>query len=136
MKAVLIVLLLSISALSEPVSCYLLEKGRFITGKNCKCAMREYDDGKSRAVVNYCGGNLASIVMEVNYDDQWYRFTGTLCERLDDVKKWSCKTYDFSKENYKKKATVKTISFSEFRNGTDDLLDPGDMEYLGLKLKY
>ena len=41
-----------------------------------------------------------------------------------------------SKENWREMPELKTVTTVDLRNSLDDRLDPGDMEYLGLKLGY
>lgn len=137
-KCFIVVLLLSTVALSDPVSCNMLEEGRAAKGNGCKCAVRVYKDEihKARAVVGYCGANLATFVLDIMYEGRWYKSNGTICEKMQEIKRWSCKTYNYLQEDWFSKADLKTMSYAEFRNGFEDLLDPGDMEYLGLKLGY
>ena len=133
---ILIVLIFFAETFAEPVVCSMLEDGRASTRPWCKCAFKIYDDGerKGRVSVGACGKDNVTIVTDVDYKGRWVKYTGTMCERIKEIKKWSCKTYKYFQEDWFSKATIKTVTESDFRNGTDDLLDPGDMEYLGLKL--
>lgn len=136
--AVILILVFLTFSFAEPVACSMLEEGRAASLPWCKCAFKVYDDGerKGRVSVGACGNNNVTIVADVDYNGRWVKHTGTICEKLKEVNKWSCKTYQYLQEDWFNKAIIKTMSSSEFRNGTEDLLDPGDMEYLGLKKKY
>lgn len=121
---------------SEPVSCGMIGDGRVLDKKGCKCAFRIYED-EARIVVGTCSkGGFISYVLDYKINDRWVKAYAFGCEKLDGVKKYSCTSYDMSKENWHDMPELTTVNTADLRNSLDDRLDPGDMEYLGLKLKY
>lgn len=121
---------------AEPASCGMISDGRVLNKKGCKCAFRNYDD-EARIVVGTCSnGKFISYVLDYKINDRWVKSYAFGCEKLEGVKKYSCTSYDMSKENWREMPELKTVTTVDLRNSLDDRLDPGDMEYLGLKLGY
>lgn len=65
----------------------------------------------------------------------WYRIMYRMCVRLEGTTTYSCKTYNYLKENYKDDPLYESFSESDYRNNLGNVYETGDIDYLFGKSK-
>lgn len=134
MKKVLALMLLAcIGVMADPVSCGMLEEGRAVDKAGCRCAVKNdvIDTVKFRYIVGACAkGQFSSEVLDFWINGHWAKVTFEMCEALPSVKKFSCKKYNYMKENYNDEAELMSKSYTDRMDKLRELLDPGDVDYL------
>lgn len=140
LQYILFLSVFSVMSFAEPILCDYLEKGRAVTERGCKCAVKvmysEKDSVKvGRVVAGSCdNGKYTTEVFDIWFEGKWTKLSLNSCARLDEVKKYSCKLINYLKENYADDYTLSTPSYKKHKARLRENLDEGDVDYLfGIK---